>query len=68
MQRCVVEVRNEMRSDRTTGSVLSGIARLAGAGGAADILDTTSRAINTYDNLNGTERKEVDACMRRKGH
>ncbi len=68
VQRCIVEVRNSLRSDQTTGNVLSGIARLAGAGTAADILDTTNRAINTYDNLNGTERKEVDACMRRKGH
>ena len=68
VQRCIVEVRNSMRSDQATGSVLSGLARLAGAGTAADILDTTNRAINTYDNLNGTERKEVDACMRRKGH
>jgi len=68
VQRCIVEVRNSIRSDQTTGNVLSGIARLAGAGTAADILDTTNRAINTYDRLNSTERKEVDACLRRKGH
>lgn len=68
VQRCIVEVRNSTRSDQATGNVLSGIARLAGAGAAADILDTTNRAINTYDALNGSERKEVNACMKRKGH
>jgi len=68
VQRCIVEVRNSMQSDRATGSLLSGLASLAGAGEVAAILDTTNRAIIAHDNLTGEERKQVDNCLSRKGH
>lgn len=68
VQRCVIEVRNEMRSEQATGSLLAGIASLAGAGEVASILNTTNQAIATYENLTGEERNRVDDCIDRKGY